>query len=447
MAVSPAWSNYATNLRSNRRFMWLIGTAFGLLVLLSLFSWSGRDWLSFREHFKSGNTHPAVLNHPVGARKGPHGRPAYAFLDGSLFEKPEGLKVVGYIFYGRWDRVQVLDCYMKRNLVKNGGMMDKVIWLENTNKETDIEALKGLLASESDYEHRFAKKVGGYSGLWDSLDADTMYIKLDDDIVYVADDAIPRLIQYRLENPRPFLVSANVINNPALSWVHTRLGAVRPWLPNLGAPTDVIDPLALITDWRVSNLPPITRVHHNESDFDINDTHGPQKWGPVEADDPQRPLMDANIDGTPAEHGRYDAMGPNWKDYRIAVQQHMSFFQNLEAGEKMMKRYRFDIWDMHYARLSINFLAIWGRDVHLALPMQPDDEQHLTQTVPKKLSRHAVFHGESIVAHYSFFTQYKGLITTDILERYRALAAETCGALLPLNREKQEISTEGEMGE
>lgn len=47
--------------------------------------------------------------------------------------KPEHLKVIALIFYGRPETVSILDCYMKQNLVSNGGLLDEVHWAVNTD--------------------------------------------------------------------------------------------------------------------------------------------------------------------------------------------------------------------------------------------------------------------------------------------------------------------------
>lgn len=45
------------------------------------------------------------------------------------------------------------------------------------------------------------------------------------------DTAIPSVVKRLLEDPELFAVSANVVNNPALSWVHYHLGAYLPFWP------------------------------------------------------------------------------------------------------------------------------------------------------------------------------------------------------------------------
>ena len=39
------------------------------------------------------------------------------------------------------------------------------------------------------------------------------------------------IVKRMVENPHYFAVSANSINNPALSWIHYGLGVYEPYLP------------------------------------------------------------------------------------------------------------------------------------------------------------------------------------------------------------------------
>jgi hypothetical protein len=47
--------------------------------------------------------------------------------------KPEGLKVIALVFFGRVDRISILDCYLRQNLVLNGGWLDEVIFVVNAH--------------------------------------------------------------------------------------------------------------------------------------------------------------------------------------------------------------------------------------------------------------------------------------------------------------------------
>lgn len=73
-----------------------------------------------------------------------------------------------------------------------------------------------------------------YSGL---KDPDCIYLRLDDDLVYIDRDAIPNLIRYRLAHPEPFIVYPTIINNTRTSYqlqqrglIPTSWGQVEPIL-------------------------------------------------------------------------------------------------------------------------------------------------------------------------------------------------------------------------
>lgn len=124
----------------------------------------------------------------------------------------------------------------------------------------------------------------------------------------------------------------------------------------------------------------------------------------------------------------YDAFGPSLDNWAAAAQIHYSFLQHLEQGD--IWRYKFDVWDYAYQRLSINFFGIKGKDVMDTYPFpQEDDEDYLTVVRPKQLQRHVVVDGTGLASHYAFGAQYhahggKGLTWTDVLSRYREYAKE-----------------------
>jgi hypothetical protein len=83
---------------------------------------------------------------------------------------------------------------------------------------------------------------------------------------------------------------------------------------------------------------------------------------------------------------------------------------------------------VQYQRYNLNFLAIWGRDVKAGLPIT-DDERELTQAIPERLGRPFVVDTRAVVAHHSFYIQKDGILSTDLLDRWRAFANENvCAA-------------------
>jgi hypothetical protein len=75
---------------------------------------------------------------------------------------------------------------IQRNLVKNGGMLDEVVWIMRTNSSADIAWLDTLLTTESAYTKWDVNwNNGDYRGAYDRIQNGTMYIKIDDDIVSI----------------------------------------------------------------------------------------------------------------------------------------------------------------------------------------------------------------------------------------------------------------------
>jgi len=113
------------------------------------------------------------------------------------------MKIIGLVFFGRKDRVKILKCYLERNLASNGGFLDKVYWVRNTRIEEDVEYLYEIVASNLAYKQIKIKETGfvRYGLAWTTLKESAIYVKIDDDIVFIVDDAIPRVVLIKLVHP------------------------------------------------------------------------------------------------------------------------------------------------------------------------------------------------------------------------------------------------------
>ncbi|EON63103.1 hypothetical protein W97_02330 [Coniosporium apollinis CBS 100218] len=335
-------------------------------------------------------------------------------LDGvTNYEKPLHFRIVALVFYGRPASVSILDCYLKRNLASNGGLLDEVIFLARTVNTEHLLWLDKLVDTSPSYRrHNLSFAERDYQSAYDVCENGTMYIKIDDDIVFLEDTAIPTIVQTKVLHPEYFVVSANVMNQPSLSWIHHHLGVVKPYMPELEPPP--LESGANVSRWRASHLPTWT----GPSEFKIGKEYmAPfrgHRWLPMPAN--------SSIDDTPIYTTTYDAFSPGLWHWTIAAQEHYSFFEHLEKNE--LWRYKFHVWDYNYMRMGIQFFAIWGDDVIRSKPMDRDDEYYLTEAVTKRLKRHAVVDGRALVAHYSFKPQKDGIAATDVLDRYRAYAVE-----------------------
>ena len=176
-------------------------TAAGIIVILSLFLLYQRQGADLGEKLKYPNPFGRLVP-PVGSLKssGPsklphagvgiqHGSingsaPVYHTEPQSLpFSKPEGVKIIALIFYGRPETVSILDCYLKQNLVSNGGFLDEVHWAVNTDDPPRLAYLDNLVKTSNSYIK--VKLPGlGFDSIWaTAVKRGNIYIKIDDDVV------------------------------------------------------------------------------------------------------------------------------------------------------------------------------------------------------------------------------------------------------------------------
>ena len=117
---------------------------------------------------------PSKKPNPVAGGKHPSVSP---------WKKPKGFKIIGLIFFGRQRTVEILDCYLKRNLVSNGGFLDEVLWVANTDNEDDLKYMDKLVQTSSLYKNMTLINLG-YASVWEhAVDDKNMFIKIDDDMV------------------------------------------------------------------------------------------------------------------------------------------------------------------------------------------------------------------------------------------------------------------------
>ena len=121
----------------------------------------------------------------------------------------------------------------QRNLVKNGGILDEVIWLERTQNQADLAFLDKLIHSEAGYSRVDVQHSdGNYASAYDGIEDDVLYVKVDTDIVrgfyeaplsvhytinvkvYIEDSTILSMVHLRATRPDYFAVGANIINSP-----------------------------------------------------------------------------------------------------------------------------------------------------------------------------------------------------------------------------------------
>lgn len=98
------------------------------------------------------------------------------------------------------------------------------IWI-NTHNGADIEFFKRLANKYSKINLCWQPEgiVNGISSInafyKSCIEEDTIYFKLDDDIIWMDKDAIKDMVDFRIDNPRYFLVTPLVINNALTTYL------------------------------------------------------------------------------------------------------------------------------------------------------------------------------------------------------------------------------------
>ncbi|KAJ2987247.1 hypothetical protein NUW58_g4615 [Xylaria curta] len=381
------------------------------------------------------------------------------------WQKPGGFKIIAMVFFGRKRYVDILDCYLRQNLAAHGGYLDEVWFMVHTEDEDDIAWLNALVAENQGYrvmgQEDCKKNDAKYGCLWKYATAShTMYIKLDDDIVYIHPDAIPQLVHTRLAVPHAFGVSAHLVNSPITGMEQFHHNVIYPFVPD---PNHSPRHKASET-WRLSELDryPEKKLYRlrNKIDRKIIYPDVPYPGHPFVL------LSEDNFDLLHTSMGRYDqnpggdfiAFSPVWKSWAMGAQQQYSLLYNLEKNQ--ISRYFFgqpatypanaigphngtnatvpvwapkqgqpvlggeQIFDTQFRRYNLNFCAVWGSDIKKHLPMDDDDEDAITHSIPKKTGRPFIIDTRAVVGHFSFYTQSEEMRQTDLLDRWRAFANE-----------------------
>ncbi len=142
-----------------------------------------------------------------------------------------GYKVVVVTPAGRERYMEILERYIFQ-MKTNGGVpiVDRWdIWM-NTNNTDDQ---KYLLDLPNRYNARIIESglVGATKNIckfWKhATDEDTIYIRMDDDIVWTHASFVFMMAWYRVQYPEPFLISASVLNNAMCSYIWQRAGEIK----------------------------------------------------------------------------------------------------------------------------------------------------------------------------------------------------------------------------
>ncbi|KAL4877270.1 hypothetical protein BJY04DRAFT_129843 [Aspergillus karnatakaensis] len=340
-----------------------------------------------------------------------HGSPPALFYAFSktfqTFKKPKGIEIVALVPFHHPRRTEILDCYLQKNLAANGGFLDRIVWIPQSNDTGSLEWLASSARQTSTYT---------ISGTTDSPfniiaeSQDALLVWIDGDVVFIEDHTIPTLVKTKLDHPNSAVVSANVVNQAALEHIHihSHPPIALPYLPEL-QPVERINR----NNWRVSALPHWKGL----AEFQVHRGFSPpsrnHRWL----------LSDGKkFKNTPIGTSVYSEDGPGMQDWTVKAQQHYSFLHHLELDE--LSLYKFPIWINPTKSISTAFFSFKASDAMIAEALLQGIDESTGTSKGGHERKDIMIDGKGLVAHYSSDNSLEGLNDTDLLQKYLSYTRE-----------------------
>lgn len=144
----------------------------------------------------------------------------------------KGYKIIPFIPAGRKDRMSILVNYLMK--FRNNPIDEVYVW-RNTKEEEDLKYIDSLngdyfkvfnILKEPDEQFHEPKQLNTGKYYRYTQDPQTIYIRFDDDIIFIDDDYFTNLLDFRLKYPHYFLVMGNIWNNAVISYIQQRMGRI-----------------------------------------------------------------------------------------------------------------------------------------------------------------------------------------------------------------------------
>jgi hypothetical protein len=266
------------------------------------------------------------------------------------------------------------------HLIKNIEYVDEIHLWRNTRNDSDaryLESLANVHPKIKIREHGRQEYKGKVEYLRfvypEYKESNTVYIKVDDDVVYIEPNKLKSFIEFRINNPQYFLVYPMTVNNPFCMWKASRLGII----PNLPSTYDSWESTIKTVKPKIQRRSEPRLTHY----MDEKQVLCPDFWG--------------NNDNALMFHRQLIEHGPN--------------------------KFHMPNWELtNNETVSINFIS-WLGESFQEFNGQVDsfeDETWLATFYPIYSNKINCVYGDFVVSHFSYYPQMKFLDSTDLLMSY-----------------------------
>jgi hypothetical protein len=126
---------------------------------------------------------------------------------------------------------------MRRHVERARPTVDEFHWWLNTDREDDIEYFKALARAAPNFYRVI--ELSGKTTYWNrsmtigrfyqfAIDPEAIYIRIDDDVVWMVDNCLQSLLAHRVKYPDAYLVYGNIVNSSRFMHLHQNQGAFDP---------------------------------------------------------------------------------------------------------------------------------------------------------------------------------------------------------------------------
>lgn len=306
------------------------------------------------------------------------------------------MKLVLITFGGRKSNLEILFNY----IIKYRKYINTYYLYVATAIQSDIDYMESLTTKyefvKTIYTYKDGKRVLDDKCLiWDLAysncqDHDTVYIKLDDDIVFLEESLFTDFVKFRIENPDAPLIYPVMINNIIISWKLQERGIINPSVKS-----------------RIGDLWPIAFKNIKEY---IQTTPG-------------------HVFGIQTKLDQDNLLCPiAWGTLKYCYDLHNQFINDIASDN--ISKYKSDNWCLENSEPASICCVSWlGSGLKSYVEKYgpvSKDEQWWSVFVPTWSGNPNVVYGNTIVSHYSYYRQRElGLDSTDILPRYYILSCNT----------------------
>jgi hypothetical protein len=283
----------------------------------------------------------------------------------------EDHRVVAFTPYGREITVSILLEYMKRDHAR--GLLDEwQLWMNTDPDQVRDVQYAHELAEQYPWISLKTRPEGGefhrhkqmYTGRFYvyTTDPGAIYLRFDDDIVYVHENAIPALVTQKIRRPHVLGLFPIIWNNAICSW-HLQHRDIIP---------DTFNGVRLV----------------------VQDQYC------------------------------MDPIG--WADADFAIGIHNLLLDKIRQDDVPSLFMYQDVPLRPQQQFSVSCFAVAGRDYAALTPpgvLDHYEEEHwLTVHRPQVVGKTNVILSDALVSHFSFYPQRNRLLQTDLLDRYRAVS-------------------------